>query len=362
MTADAPPTRRPEAATRAPRAARPPSDYAQLLAIIQSAGLLGRRYSYYAVRLALLLLALGGVGVAFTVVGDSWWQLLVATGAAIVLTQIIFFSHDAAHRQIFTSHRANENTARIMGTLIGGVSLSWWNNKHNRHHAAPNQIGRDSDIDPSIVHFFPADTPPRSRIGLWLHQRQGIWFFPLLIVEMLNLHVQGVQALLTQPGLRRRRTELVMLGVRLGGYPAALFWLLSPGRAVAFLAVQLAVTGLYLGGAFSASHIGMPVLPRDARVDFFRRQVETSRNVLGGAAASFAMGGLNYQIEHHLFPNMARPNLHRARPLIQQFCREHHVTYHEVNILQAWGIVVTYLNRVGLTARAFQCPITATLR
>ena len=323
---------------------------------------MGRRHTYYAVRITLLLTALASVWVAFAFVGDSWIQLAVAAALAIVLTQIIFFSHDAAHRQIFRSNRANELTALILGTLIGGVSLSWWNNKHNRHHAAPNTIGRDSDIDASLVHFYPAATPPGSRLGAWLHERQGIWFFPLLLVEMVNLHAQGVQALLTQPGLKRRRTEMTMLVVRLGAYPTLLFVLLSPGRASAFLGVQLGLTGLYLGVSFAASHIGMPVLPDNSRIDFFRRQVLTSRNVRGGRPASFAMGGLNYQIEHHLFPNMARPNLALARTVVRQFCADREVTYHEVTILRAWGIVVRYLNKVGLAARAFHCPMATALR
>ena len=105
-----------------------------------------RAYTYYAVRIAILAVALAGVWVAFAFIGDSWIQMAVAAAFGIVLTQIIFYSHDAAHRQIFQSHKANEITALIMGTLIGGVSLAWWNNKHNKHHAAPNQIGKDSDI------------------------------------------------------------------------------------------------------------------------------------------------------------------------------------------------------------------------
>ena len=321
-----------------------------------------RAYAYYAIRVAMLAIALGGVWVAFAFIGNSWNQLAVAAVLGVVLTQIIFYSHDAAHRQIFSSHKANELTALVMGTLIGGVSLAWWNNKHNKHHAAPNQIGKDSDIDASIVHFYPAEKPPRARILAFLHERQGWWFFPLLAVEMLNLHVQGVQAVITRKGQKRRWTEAAMLLVRLGGYPAVLFVFLSPGIAFAFLGVQLAVTGMYLGVSFAASHIGMAILPHDSRIDFFRRQVLTSRNVAGGRVASFAMGGLNYQIEHHLFPSMPRPNLHKVRPVVQNFCVNNAIEYNEVTILRAWRIVATYLNQVGLSARTFQCPMVASLR
>ncbi|MEO7125919.1 MAG: acyl-CoA desaturase [Nakamurella sp.] len=338
------------------------TEYAALLGTMQDAGLLKRRNTYYVIRLALLLLALGGVWVGFAFIGDSWAQMAIAAVLALVLTQFIFFGHDAAHRQIFQSQRANEITALTLGTLVGGISLSWWNNKHNRHHAAPNQIGKDPDIDPSVVHFYPPATPPKSRVLLFLHEHQGWWFFPLLVVEALNLHAQSVQALATHRDMKRRWIELAMLSVRLGVYPAVLFTFLSPGVAGTFLGVQLAVTGLYLGAAFAASHIGMPVVPQDGRVDFLRRQVLMSRNVSGGRVASFAMGGLNYQIEHHLFPSMARPDLTRARPLVIDYCAENDVAYEEVNIFQAWRIVVRYLNRVGLSARSFQCPMATSLR
>ncbi len=321
-----------------------------------------RAYTYYVVRFVMLAVALAGVWVAFAFIGDSWTQMAVAAAFGIVLTQIIFYSHDAAHRQIFQSHKANEITALIMGTLIGGVSLAWWNNKHNKHHASPNTIGKDSDIAASVVHFYPPDKLPRSRFRQFMHQHQGWWFFPLLSVEMLNLHAQGVQALVMRPGMKHRWTESVMILIRLGGYVALLFVFLSPGRAAAFLAVQLAVTGMYLGTSFAASHIGMAILPHDSRIDFFRRQVLTSRNVAGGRVASFAMGGLNYQIEHHLFPSMPRPNLHKVRPIVQNFCANNDVAYNEVTILRAWYLVAAYLNKVGLSATTFQCPMVASLR
>jgi fatty acid desaturase len=138
---------------------------------------------------------------------------------------------------------------------------------------------------------------------------------------------------------------------------------LSHGTAAAFLLVQLAVMGVYLGSSFAASHVGMPVLPPDSRVDFLRRQVLMSRNVKGGRAASFAMGGLNYQIEHHLFPNMPRPSLRKVRPIVRQFCSDASIPYQEVTITRAWAMVAAYRNRVGLGARdPFQCPMVAAFR
>jgi fatty acid desaturase len=99
------------------------------------------------------------------------------------------------------------------------------------------------------------------------------------------------------------------------------------------------------------------------RIDFLRRQVLMSRNVRGGLWVDFALGGLNYQIEHHLFPSMPRPNLRRAQPLVRAYCAEHGVSYTEVGLLESYRIVVDYLNNVGLRARGpFECPLAAELR
>ena len=160
-----------------------------------------------------------------------------------------------------------------------------------------------------------------------------------------------------------RRLELSLVVTRLSAYVVALLLLLPPGKAVAFFVLQMAVFGLCLGGSFAPSHKGMPIVPASSRIDFFQRQVLMSRNVRGGATVDFAMGGLNYQIEHHLFPSMARPNLKLVQPTVKKYCQDHGVPYAEVGLFESYGIVVSYLNNVGIQARGpFECPITAQYR
>ncbi len=88
-----------------------------------------------------------------------------------------------------------------------------------------------------------------------------------------------------------------------------------------------------------------------------------SRNIRGGVLVDFAMGGLNYQIEHHLFPSMPRPTLRRVQPIVREYCAMHGVDYTEVGLFTSYKIVVDYLNNVGLHARdPFHCPLAAELR
>ena len=97
--------------------------------------------------------------------------------------------------------------------------------------------------------------------------------------------------------------------------------MLPLGMAFAFIGVQLAVFGIYMGASFAPNHKGMPIIPADAKLDFFSKQVLTSRNVSGGFWASALLGGLNYQVEHHLFPNMPRPHLAEAREIVREHAR-----------------------------------------
>jgi fatty acid desaturase len=141
------------------------------------------------------------------------------------------------------------------------------------------------------------------------------------------------------------------------------FLVLPPEKAVAFLAVQLAIFGLYMGSSFAPNHIGMPLVSAKLKLDFLRRQVLMSRNISGGPLMSIFMGGLNYQIEHHLFPSMARPYLRKAQPLVAAYCAAQGVPYTRTTLWQSYRIVISYLNTVGLRGKdPFLCPMVAQRR
>lgn len=354
-------------ATAEPPATRPRdayvNHYTELSRQVKAAGLLRRRYGYYWTKMSVTSLCLVLVGVGFVFLGNSWLQLLLGGALAVVFAQLAFLAHDAAHRQMFVSCRANEWAGLIQGTLLGGLSYGWWLNKHSRHHARPNQVDRDPDVEPGVLAFTPHARAKRRGLGAVLADRQGYFFFPLLLFEGLNLHARSVQRVLGRAPMRRRWWELGFLSVRLVGYVAALLVVLPPGKAAAFLGVQLGLYGLYLGCAFAPNHTGMPIVPRTMKIDFLRRQVLMSRNISGGWFVHFLLGGLNFQIEHHLFPNMPRPNLRQAQPLVHKLCRSHGVPYTQQSLPASYGVVVRYLNNVGLVARdPFGCPLSAELR
>ena len=345
-------------------AARSTSSYTELVATIRQSGLMERRYGYYWSRIALAVTSFFGLAAAVVWLGDSWWQLVLAALLGLLVTQFGFLGHDASHRQIFVSATWNDWTARILSGLFAGLSFGWWRGKHNRHHANPNQEGLDPDIAPGAL-AFTRDIAAGRTAGArgWFQRHQGWLFFPLLTLEGLNLHWAGIQVLTGREPVRHRWTELTLVSSRLVLYVVGLLLVLPPGKAVAFFFVQMAVFGVCLGGSFAPNHKGMPIVPRTMKIDFLQRQVLMSRNVRGGPVVDALMGGLNYQIEHHLFPSMPRPNLSKAQPLVRAHCASLDVPYTEVGLLTSYGIVIDYLNNVGLRARGpFDCPMTTLLR
>ena len=335
--------------------------FTEIASTVRDAGLLRRSYTFYSVFFGTLLLALGAIITGMVLIGDSWWQLLMAVALGIVFTQFGFLGHEASHRTVFKSGTANDRFGKLLVTITIGMSYQWWMNKHSRHHANPNTVNKDPDINPAIVVFRSEDAAIQKGLLRKVAANQGWLFFPLLAFEGFALHVASVIAV-TGPNFRKRWPELVGLIAHFVVYLVPLFLFLPLPIAAAFFVVQTLVFGFYMGAAFAPNHKGMPIIAEDQKVDFLSRQVLTSRNIKGGWFMTILLGGLNFQVEHHLFPNMARPQLFRTREIVREYCKNIDLAYTEVNLLRSYGIIVSYLNRVGLSARdPFDCPERVTM-
>lgn len=330
--------------------------------VVKETGLMQRTPVFYGLIGGALLLGFAGCIAGFVLLGDSWFQLLIAAALGILFTQVAFLAHEAAHRQILSTGPANFRLARVLAGIVG-MSYHWWDSKHTRHHGNPNQVGKDPDIEVDTISFLETDAAQSRGLVRLITRKQGWLFFPLLTLEGLNLHYLGLKHLVTRRNVKGRWIELSLIATRFALLLVPLFLLLPVGMAFAFLGVQLAVFGVYMGASFAPNHKGMPVIAPDAKLDFFSKQVRTSRNIHGGRWVTWLMGGLNHQVEHHLFPNMSRLHLAKAREIVRDYCASNGVPYTETSLLRSYAIVIEYLNRVGLAARdPFDCPAAAQLR
>jgi fatty acid desaturase len=292
------------------------SDFAQLSRRINEAGLMNRRPAYYVIRFAAMSAVFVGTWVAFAMIGDTWLQMFTAVFLALVSTQVAFLGHDLAHRQVIRSRSTSERLGWFTGNLSNGMGYGWWNDKHNRHHANPNHEDLDPDVSPGLFVWSKRQAGVAQGIATWFGKYQAQLFFPILLLEGINLNWSGIKSVL-RPGLKNRGFEALFLAVHWVAYLSAL------------------------------NHKGMPTLVGETELDFLRKQVLTSRNVKGGWFTNFALGGLNYQIEHHLFPAMPSVNLNRAQPIVEQFCKEKGIPYHATGLIVSWREVLTELHAHG---------------
>jgi fatty acid desaturase len=328
------------------RQPRRPSDFAPLVARIKEERLLDRRYVYYTRILGLNLLAFAAVAAAVLLVGESWWQMALAVAAAIVTSRSCFIGHDACHQQIAATRRANRIIALLHGNLLMGMSTGWWDSKHSRHHANPNHLEKDPDVAVGVLVWSADQTAGRRGLAGWLTRHQARLFFPLLLLEGLNLKLSGVLDLKN----RTRREALLEGGLMLAhtaGYVALLLTAMSPLKALIFALVHHAVLGVHLGCSFAPNHKGMPSPEPGQKWDHLRRQVLTSRNVRGGPITDWVLGGLNYQVEHHLFPSMPRGNLRKAQPIVRRHCEELGLLYTEAGPIESYAVALRHMHAVG---------------
>ncbi len=278
-------------------------------------------------------------------------QLFNAILLGFLFMQIAFLMHDAGHRQIFRSPAANRAAGLLLGNLLIGVSYTWWVDKHNRHHRNPNHLDLDPDVDFVGLAFSKEQAIAKEWPWKWIVKHQAFLFVPFLFAEHVHLHVIAVAHVL-QGRSKAPWTEGILLACHHVACFAIAFSLLDPLPAVAFLVFGKALAGLYAGLVFAPNHKGMLMVDSDSDVSLFRRQVLTSRNVRSGPVNDFLYGGLNYQIEHHLFPFLRQDQLPAVQAIVRPFCRERGIRYHETGIAQSLKEILQHLQQVGASVGA----------
>jgi fatty acid desaturase len=326
-------------------------DYAALKRRIVDAGLLTKRPGYYFLSITTNLVLFAGCLILVFSLKAVWQQALAAVGLAIASGQLGYQLHDSGHRQMFVSAGKNALVGLVTADLLLGMSYGWWVHKHNLHHGNPNDVDLDPDIKVGAIAYTPAHAQARRGLGRLAAMYQAYLFFPLTTLLAVSMHVTGLTYLLKGPS-RYRRLEFVLLAVHAAAYLGAMLYFLGPWSALMVVLIQKAVGGAYLASVFAPNHKGMPQTDSNSRMDFLRTQVLTARNIRGHPITDLWYGSLNYQIEHHLFPNMPRLNMRRAQPIVKAFCAEHGIEYYETSFVQSYRELLGFLNEIGAPLRA----------
>ena len=337
---------RSQIAPREPPARVQKREFRELKRRIKEKELLKQQPLFYTL---VILLTMGMLAASLTVlvaVDSLWFQLLNAVFLAFIFGQLAIIGHDGGHLQIFRNTRRADCLSLTMNGLLG-LSCSWWITKHNRHHKNPNQLGLDPDLDIPVLAFTVEQAESKQGVLRFMVNHQAYFLLPLFTLEGLGLRVASAQYLLKKKG-KYLLAEPILMVAHILAYLSLLFTFLTVPQALLFILVHQALFGLYMGFIFAPNHKGMPILDKDTKLDFLRCQVLTSRNVKAHPLTDFLYGGLNYQIEHHLFPSLPRNRLREAQKTIRAFCREHSISYTETSPMQSYKEILRNLREISV--------------
>jgi len=262
--------------------------------------------------------------------------------------------------------------------------MQWWKNKHNGHHAVPNlhnSSATSHDGDPDIdtmpllawslkqaksfreLRADGTDSPFTKLMIKW----QAVTYFPILLLARLSWlnesfkTAYGLGASSENAALEMKTRGLQYPYLEKGGIALHWAWMavLSSGfgtfsvpYALMYFLTATCSCGLFLALVFGLGHNGMATYDAETRPDFWKLQVTTTRNITGGHGfpewfVDWLCGGLQYQVEHHLFPMMPRHNLAKTHKLIESFCKEWDVKYHEADLVDGTVEVLRHLSKVS---------------
>ncbi len=325
----------------APGPPSPDLSFKALKTKVVLAGCMHPQRRYYLVKIGMTLIAWVAGWVAVVLVGNSWWQLLVAVFLSQTAVQLAFIFHDAGHKEIAHSRSMTEVIGYFVGNLMLGVSFGWWVGHHSKHHSNPNHLELDPDITRKIAIFTPEHAGRREGWKRWVVKHQAKIYFPFTSLDTLRLRVASVQAI-KAGDVRRPKAETALLVSHFIWYFAIVFISMDLWQAISSILLYHVLVGIHLGMSFAPNHKGMPTIEGESP-DWMQRQALTSRNVRPGVITDFMYGGLNYQIEHHLFPTMPRNRLKRARPIVQEHLQSCGIGYSETSIVQSMRDIVSAL-------------------
>lgn len=318
--------------------------YAKLNQEVSQSGALDREYLYY-----LLLTSTEVIGFSLSLV-----LLIFSINPIVVLAStlgVAYFSvrfgglvHDAGHRAIFHSPRINDAYGYIISTVIA-FPYYVWKVKHNLHHAHPNEEGSDPDLEVPIS--FTERMYNRDKLVVRIMRRyQAFLFFPLGMFVSFTMRLKALMFYLNN---QSKKTGVLFIAHAL----MIFVWYVGPfivfplWKAMTFLIVANLVSGFYMLNVFAPNHKGMPQLEKNTKMSFLERQIITARNITCSAVLNHLYMGLNYQIEHHLFPYCPRNKLVRISPYVKKICEEHQLQYTQMSAIQSTKFILRNLSEAS---------------
>ena len=262
--------------------------------------------------------------------------------ASVCGVQLAYIAHDAGHGHISRHGFVNKLLGHLALTITSGYSFSSWTRTHDQHHRRPNVVALDPDVDTRwvVLHDWAR---PTTRLEKLTTRLQHWILVPYYTVHLYELRFRGLKDVIS---LRLRADALGLALHAIVFFVLPALWFPLHKVLICYVALS-AGSGLYYGLIFAVNHIGATYLRSHEEVDFVHLQVLSSRNIRTSRLGDFVMGGLNWQIEHHLLPRLPRFQLRRASKSIRGFCDRHALHYEAAHFSEALVAVFRHLHRLS---------------
>jgi len=323
--------------------------------------------------------------VMMNITDNAWVHAAASLWMGLFFQQCGWLAHDFCHHQVYKKRRYGDYSGLFWGGVMQGYSMQWWKNKHNGHHAVPNlhnssptsQDG-DPDIDTMPLLAWSVTQAKSFRelrsdgkdspFTKFMIRNQKIFYFPILLIARLSWlnesfkYAYGVGAASENAKLERETKGLQYPFLEMATLAIHYVWSFafvtgfgrfSVSYSFALFMLMTCSCGFFLAIVFGLGHNGMAVYNADTRPDFWTLQVTTSRNIIGGHGipqwfVDWFCGGLQFQVDHHLFPMIPRHNLRQTHELVKSFCKEWDVGYHEADLVDGTFEVLNCLDKVAM--------------
>ncbi len=278
------------------------------------------------------------------------------------------------HHSIFCARTPDEYLGYFLASFVNGISMSWQQHRHNTHHATTNHLEHDPDIQilpiwsVSDQFFSNIYSTYRERVmkfdpfARFLVSMQTITLLPILfLLARSNMHLDSYTHFLEKINSPKYpyRFRLVLEIIAVIGYWVwfgyGLIWCCIPfwWQRVLFYVVTSIASGLYFL-QITTSHYAMPTVEVDPDESYPKRMSRTTNNVQCPPWLDWFFGGFHLQIEHHFFPRIPRSNLRRLQPIVENFCRQHGLGYHQHSFWESHSNTMAVLYEVEEKAKKFR--------
>jgi fatty acid desaturase len=303
--------------------------------------------------------ALGAV--AMLMVTHLQWYYISAILLGLCYQQLGWLAHDYCHHQVFSNRAYNNFAGLLFGNVMQGYSETWWKDRHNGHHAATNVQGHDPDIDNlPVLAWSPQDVKNAGPTTRKLIKWQQYYFLPTIATLRFIWCFQSILAVMAYKAdakniyyQRQYAKEAVGL---------ALHWILKgaflfgymPGilTGLAFFLISECLGGFGIAIVVFLNHYPLEKVEESVwdGHGFCAGQIHTTMNIQRGVIVDWFFGGLNYQIEHHLWPTLPRHHLKAASFEVEKICQKHKLPYRAPPMYDGVAQLLGYLGKIAKLA------------